>query len=162
MDLKKILSISGKPGLYNMVAQTKNGIVVESITDGKRFTAFAHERMSALEEISIYTDDEDLPLRDVLKNIYEKENGKKSIDPSSSTDELAAYFGEVAPGYDKEKVYKSDIKKVFKWYNLLAEKGLLDFTDDNKEEEEKETADTKEPEEQKKDDIKEEKSTDDN
>lgn len=142
-----------------MVAQTKTGIVVESLTDGKRFTAFAHERMSALEEISIYTEGEDLPLRNVLKNIYQKENGEKSIDPNSSAHELAAYFEEVAPGYDKEKVYKSDIKKVFKWYNLLVEKELLDFTGNESNDEEN---NNEEAEEQKKGEEKEDSSKENN
>jgi len=130
MDLKKILAISGKPGLYKIVSQTKNGIVVESLTDGKRFTAFAHERMSSLEEISIYTTGEDLPLKMVLKNIFEKENGQKSLDPNIPEAELITYFATVAPDYDTERVYKSDIRKVFKWYNLLAEKSILDFNEE--------------------------------
>ena len=139
MDLSKILSISGKPGLYNMLAQTKNGLVVESMTDGKKFTAFSHERISTLEEISIYTEDEDISLKEVLKFMYEKLNGKAALSHKSSSTELKAFFEEVVPNYDKENVYVSDIKKVINWYNLLQEKDILSF-EEEKEEEKKEEA----------------------
>ena len=138
MDLSKILSISGKPGLYKMLAQTANGLVVESFADGKRFTAFSHERVSTLEEISIYTDDEDMPLKDVLKAIYDKQNGEAAISHKSDGTELETFFEEAVPNYDKENVYVSDIKKVIQWYNQLHEQKLLDFTEEEKKEEEHE------------------------
>lgn len=156
MDLSKILSISGKPGLYKMLAQTKNGLVVESLIDGKRFTAFSHERISTLEEISIYTEDEDKPLREVLKAIHDKQEGKAAISPKSDGKELKTFFEEAVPDYDKENVYVSDIKKVIGWYNTLVEHDLLDFTEEEEEKkeeevkEEKESADKKEKAETKK------------
>ena len=156
MDLSKILSISGKPGLFKMLAQTKNGMVVESLLDGKRFTAFSHERISTLEEISIYTDDEDMPLKDVLKAIYEKQNGEAALSHKSEGDELKSFFEKAVPDYDKENVYVSDIKKVINWYNSLHEHKLLDFTEEELEkkeedkEEKKAETDKKETNEEKK------------
>ena len=136
MDLKEILAIAGRPGLFKMVGQTKNGVVVESLTDGKRFTAFVHERISSLEEISIYTETEDLPLKDVFKKIFEKQEGKTAIDPKSSAQDLKDFFLEAIPDYDEERFYLSDIKKVIKWYNLLQEKDMLSFEEEEKEKEE--------------------------
>ena len=143
MDLSKILSISGKPGLFKMLAQTKNGMVVESLLDGKRFTAFSHERVSTLEEISIYTDDEDMPLKDVLKAIYEKQNGEAALSHKSEGDELKSFFEEAVPDYDKENVYVSDMKKVINWYNTLHEHKLLDFTEDEEEKKEEDKEEKK-------------------
>jgi len=143
MDLSKILSISGKPGLFKMLAQTKNGMVVESLLDGKRSTAFSHERISTLEEISIYTDDEDIPLKDVLKAIYEKQNGEAALSHKSEGDELKSFFEEAVPEYDKENVYVSDIKKVINWYNTLHEHSLLDFTEEEEEKKEEEKEEKK-------------------
>jgi len=134
MDLKEILSIAGKPGLYQMIAQSKNGVVVESMIDGKRFTAFAHERVSSLEEISIYTDNEELSLKEVFKRIHEKHEGTKSIDPKSDKKLLRSYFEEVVPEHDQERVYTSDIKKMIGWYNLLVDKEMLEFEEEEKEE----------------------------
>ena len=145
MDLSKILSISGKPGLYKMLAQTKNGLVVESLIDGKRFTAFSHERISTLEEISIYTEDEDKPLKDVLKAIYDKQDGKAAIPNKSDGKELKSFFEEAIPDYDKENVYVSDIKKVIGWYNTLCEHKLLDFTEEEEEKKEEEPNEEKKP-----------------
>jgi len=136
MDLSKILSISGKPGLFKMLAQTKNGMVVESLLDCKRFTAFSHERVSTLEEISIYTDDEDMPLKDVLKAIYKKQNGESALSHKSEDNELKSFFEEAVPEYDKENVYVSDIKKVINWYNTLHEHKLIDFTEEEEKKEE--------------------------
>lgn len=134
MDLTKILSIAGKPGLHLNVGQTKSGLIVESLADGKRFPAFAHEKMSSLAEISIFTTDEDASLIDVLKNISEKYEGKPAINPASSGDELRAFMKEVLPNYDADRVYTSDIKKLLSWYNQLAEKEMLDFTEEPAEE----------------------------
>jgi hypothetical protein len=136
MDLSKILAITGKPGLYKMLAQTKNGLVVESIPEGKKFTAFTHERISTLEEISIYTKGEDKPLKEVLKAIYDKLEGKAALSHKSSGEELKSFFEEAVPDYDKENVYVSDIKKVISWYNSLHELNLLDFTEEEEKKEE--------------------------
>ncbi len=136
MDLSKILSVSGKPDLYKHVAQSRNGIVVESLTDGKRMNAFASMRISALQDIAIYTEDEDVPLEDVFRSIYIKTGGEKAISHKAKNDEIKAFFAEVLPEYDKERVYVSDMKRVIKWYNALHDKGLVDA--EKKEEETKE------------------------
>jgi hypothetical protein len=148
MDLSKILSISGKPGLYQVVSQLKNAVLVESLTDKKRFPAFAHEKISSLKEISIFTTGEDKPLKDVLKIMFDKFEGKTAIDTKADDKTLKSFFLEVVPDYDSERVYVSDIKKIIAWYNLLAENNLLDFTEPKEETagetEEKEAAE-KEP-----------------
>lgn len=125
MNISGILSIAGKSGLFKMVGQMKNGIVVESLEDGKRFPAYASSKVSALEDISIYSVDEDVPLGDVFQKIYDLEEGKATISHNSSAAELRTRFEEAFPEYDEERVYASDLKKVFRWYNLLLEKGIL-------------------------------------
>ncbi|MBE0651363.1 MAG: DUF5606 domain-containing protein [Bacteroidales bacterium] len=143
MDLSKILSISGKPGLYKLVGEAKSNLVVESLIDGKRGPAFPHERISSLKEISIYAANEDVPLKEVFKNLHEIQNGKpvenvKNMDSNS----LKALFEKVLPDYDKDAVYTSDMKKVFGWYNILLNKDLLDFSEEeeNKEEAKEDSA----------------------
>ena len=127
--LKEILAISGQGGLFKSISQTKNAIIVESLLDGKRMPAYASSRISALEDISIFTDEGDIKLIEVFKRIHEKENGAKSLDSKkASSDQLKSYFAEVLPEYDRDRVYISDIKKVFAWYNLLVDKSLLDFS----------------------------------
>jgi len=129
MDLTKILSVSGKPGLHKMVAQSKTGLVVESLLDGRRFTAFSHQRVSSLEEISIFTYGEDLPLKEVFKAMYDKLEGQAAPDPRDSSVDLGAFFQDIVEEYDQERVYDSDIRKVLSWYNLLLEHGLLEFNE---------------------------------
>ena len=138
--LKDILSISGYGGLFKMISQGKNAIIVESLTDGKRMPAYASSRISALEDISIYTFDGDVKLEDVFKKIFEKENGGECISPKSSSDELKDYFTEILPNYDKERVYVSDIKKVMTWYNLLNSNNMLVFSDEQTESSQSEKA----------------------
>jgi hypothetical protein len=130
MDLSKIVAISGKPGLYKMLSQTKNGLVVEAFTDGKKFTAFSHERISTLEEISIYTDEEDKPLKDILKAIFEVQEGKEAISHKSGNDEIKSFFEKVVPDYDRDNVYVSDMKKVINWYNILHAHNMLEFDEE--------------------------------
>jgi hypothetical protein len=132
MDLSGIISISGRPGLYKVIAQAKNSIIVESLTDKKRFPAYSSDRISALEDISIYTIDEDKPLQDIFADIYAKENGKEGPSHKSDIAELTAYFAEILPDYDEERVYASDIKKLFQWYNLLLNAGCLEPTEEEK------------------------------
>ena len=144
MDLKEILSITGKPGLYKVVTQAKNGIIVESLIDGKRFTAFSNERISSLEEISIFSETEDIPLKDIFKSFFDKYEGKPGPSHKSDNKILKSTFEEIVPNYDSERVYVSDIKKVVQWYNLLAEKEILNFED--KIETEKDTESTKDME----------------
>ncbi len=137
MDLSKILSIAGKPGLYQMISQSKSGLIVESLNDGRRIPAFSHERISSLEEISIFTETDDIPLKDVLTDIYKKENGGKTISHKSSAKELKELLKSVLPDYDEERVYVSDIKKLVNWYNQLVDKDLIDISEEEKEDEEK-------------------------
>jgi len=136
--LKGILAISGHPGLYKMISESKNSIIVESLDSGKRMPAYSTSKISALEDIAIYTENEDVPLQDVFKAVYEKEDGGEAMSHKSSANELKTYFEEVLPEYDKDRVYVSDIKKVLQWYNILHEKEMLDFT----EEENQESTDT--------------------
>ena len=137
MDLSKILSISGKPGLYKLIGEAKSNLIVESLIDGKRTPAFPHERISSLKEISIYTSDEDVPLNVVFKNLHEIQDGKPVDDPKHmDSNALKTLFEKVLPDYDKEAVYTSDMKKVFTWYNALLENDLLDFSEEEKENEE--------------------------
>ncbi len=120
--LKGILAISGKPGLYKMLSNTKNSIIVESLLDGKRMPAYATSRISSLEDISIFTEEGDMKLADVFVRMHEQ---NVEVTPKSSGVELAKTFGQIIPEYDTEKVYASDIKKVFSWYNLLKDKSII-------------------------------------
>ncbi len=143
MTLDKILAISGKPGLYELKAQTRTGFVAESLLDGKKVSVGITSNVSVLSEIAIYTLSEEVPLREVFKKIQEKENnGKTSISHKESKDKLEEYFFEVLPDYDEERVYASDIKKVIQWYNILVDKGFDNF--ENPEEAPKEASETKE------------------
>ena len=129
MDLTKIVSISGKPGLYQIKSQAIGRIIVESVVDGKCIPAFARDRMSSLEEISIFSTDEDRPLKDVFMMIHEKMGDKVDFDyKKAGPEELREKFAFVMPDYDEDAVYPSDMKKVFQWYQMLNDKGLLDFT----------------------------------
>ena len=131
MDLSKVVSISGKPGLYQVKSQAIGRLIVESVVDGKCMPAFAHDRMSSLEEISIFSTDEDRPLKEVFKMIHEKMGDKVDFDfKKASNEELREKFAFVMPDYDEEAVYPSDMKKVFAWYQMLNDKGLLDFTEE--------------------------------
>jgi len=129
MDLKGILSVSGYSDLFKLVAQSRNGIIVESLLTKKRMQAFASSKISSLEDIAIYTTDEDIPLHDVFKNIFDKENGGKCVDSKSDGDVIKNYFETVLPVYDKERVYLSDMKRVLKWYNMLQELNMLEFSE---------------------------------
>ena len=132
--LKGILAITGQPGLYKVISEGKNNVVIESLLTGKKSTAHADAKMSTLEDIAIYTLEEDIPLKKVFRKISEKENGGPAIDPKSSPEDLKKYFAEILPDYDKSRVYGSDVKKVISWYNLLLEKGLLVFEEEKPEE----------------------------
>lgn len=136
MDLSGVISISGKPGLYKVIAQGKNSIIVESLIDKKRFPAYSSDRISALEDISIYTVDDDKPLKDILADIYAKQEGKEVPSHKDDISVLTDYFSEILPDYDDERVYPSDIKKLFQWYNLLLNAGCLEPAAEEKEEKE--------------------------
>ena len=131
--LKGILSITGQSGLFKKVAESKNTIIVESLETQKRMPVYSTVKVSALEDIAIYTDDEDKPLKEVFKAIYDLEEGGPAISHKSSNNELKVYFAKAVPDFDKDRVYTSDIKKVLLWYNTLQEKGLLDFSEDEEE-----------------------------
>jgi hypothetical protein len=133
IKVKDLMSISGKGGLFRFLAQARNGVVVESLIDKKRTVAPPSARVSALEDISIFAQEEDVPLADVLMKIHKKENGGAAIDPKSGNEELKAYFTEVLPDYDSDRVYISDIKKVLTWYNLLHELALLEVVEKEEE-----------------------------
>ncbi|MFA9192151.1 DUF5606 domain-containing protein [Flavobacterium sp. FZUC8N2.13] len=126
MNLEKILAISGKPGLYVLKVQTRTGFVAESLADGKKITVNLKSNVSLLSEISVYTYDGEKPLKEVMSNIAEKENNGPAISHKEDNAALAAYFKEVLPTYDEERVYASDIKKILNWYNTLQAKGLVE------------------------------------
>ncbi|GAB1415230.1 DUF5606 domain-containing protein [Paludibacter sp.] len=140
--LKEILSISGKPGLYKMVSQGKNMIIVESLIDEKRIPAYSKDKVISLGDIAIYTDKEEVALRQVFANIFAKENGAACpIDPKSDNNILRKYMAEVLPEYDRDRVYPSDMRKLFAWYNILINKGLTDFSEKDKSENNAESED---------------------
>jgi Lhr-like helicase len=135
--LKTILSISGKPGLYKLISQGKNMLIVEAVsTEKKRFPAYTHEKITALSDIAIYIENGEVPLKEVLTSIKEKENGAAiPFDIKKATpDELGTYMREVLPNFDKERVRISDIKKLFAWYNILIANGITDFKTEKTEE----------------------------
>jgi len=129
MSLEKILSISGKPGLYQLENQTRTGFLATSLLDGKKISVSARQNVSLLSEIAIYTLTEELPLREVFEKISVKESGGEAINHKSSKDLLEEYFFEVLPDYDEDRVYPSDIKKIVQWYNLLLKSGIIDFSE---------------------------------
>jgi Domain of unknown function (DUF5606) len=140
MNLEKILAISGKPGLYALKVQTRTGFVAESLVDGKRITVGLRSNVSLLSEVSMYTYTEEKPLVEVMRAIAKKENNGAT--PAFKEDKalLAAYFIEILPDYDQDRVYASDIKKVITWYNILQGKGLVSSEEPSKEDAKKEKA----------------------
>lgn len=119
--LKTILSVSGKPGLYQLISSAKNMVIVESLVDKKKMPIHARDKVVSLGDISIYTETDDAPLKDILISIKQKENGEKaSISTSAKPDELKKYFKEVLPDFDRDRVYPTDIKKIINWYNILV------------------------------------------
>ena len=141
MDLKKIIVVSGYPEVFKIIKESRRGLIVESLQTGKRMQVFLTQKISTLEDIAIFTEDGDIPLKDVFLKIYEKQNQQKAPDPKNlSPDELKNYFEQVLPEYNKNKVYISDMKKVLRWYNMLFEKGLIQelANEQNKQEEKNE------------------------
>ncbi len=127
MDLKEILSVSGKPGLFKTIAQTKTGVIIESLLDGKRIQAFASDKISSLGEISIFTAGEDMPLREVFRLIREKNADQPAPDAKSDDRTLKAFFETIVPDYDQDRVYVSHMRKLVQWYNLLLANDITDF-----------------------------------
>ena len=130
-----VLSVSGKPGLFKLIAQQKNGVVVESLLDGKRTSIPSTANVSSLGDIAIYTYEEEVPLRDVFKAMAEVTEGKEALSHKSSKDQLEDFFGEVLPKFDQERVYASDIKKVVQWFNILVKNDLLSILEEEASEE---------------------------
>jgi hypothetical protein len=130
MSLKGILAISGQSGLFRVLSEGKNSVIVESLLTGKKTTVYSNAKMSALEDIAIYTSGEDVPLKQVLKKIAEKENEGPAISVKSPSGDIIKYFADILPEYDRERVYFSDIKKIISWYNLLLEKNLLNLNEE--------------------------------
>lgn len=145
MDLTKILTIAGKPGLYKVLSKTKSGFIAESLIDGKKVPVFANDRVSALSDISLFTTGEDMPLADVFKTFFKKLNGEKAIDPKSDKYELFAFMDENLPEWDEDRVYPSDLKKLLTWYNILIDHNLIDIEEEEKEEKTEEAEGTDEP-----------------
>lgn len=127
MELKEILAISGQPGLFKYVAQSTRGVIVESLVDGRRINASASSKVSALTEISMYTEGDDIPLAEVFTKIYARTGGKEAVSHKETPEKLKAAFAEVLPEYDRDRVHVSDIKKCFAWYNTLVAAGFTEF-----------------------------------
>ena len=134
--LETILAISGKPGLYKLISRGNRSLIIETIdTQKKRMPAFATDKIISLADIAMYTDEKEVPLREVLNSIKKKEGGKATqIDyRKASKEELYAYLGEVLPNFDRDRIYPADIKKLVQWYNILIENKLDDFDETLKE-----------------------------
>ncbi|MEO0045403.1 MAG: hypothetical protein RL705_594 [Bacteroidota bacterium] len=125
MNVEKILAIAGKPGLFELKLQTRSGFLAESLLDGKKITVGMRSNVSLLSEISMYTYSEEKPLADIMRAIAVKENEGPAISHKEDNGKLIAYFKEILPDYDEDRVYPSDIKKVLNWYNILQAKGLV-------------------------------------
>lgn len=126
--LKEILSVTGKSGLFKLVSQGKNMLIVESLIDGKRIPAYSKDKVVSLGDIAIFTETAEVPLGEVLEKLKEKENASiSSVDPKSDNDTLRKYMSEILPEYDRERVYPSDIRKLITWYNLLINSNITEF-----------------------------------
>jgi len=125
MNIDKVISISGKPGLFTLVTQSSNGFIAENLDSNKKTSVPASANVSLLNNIAIYTETEEVPLVEVFQKIFDKENGGQAINHKSSENELRAYMEEILPEYDKDRVYKSDLKKLFQWYNILQRNDML-------------------------------------
>ena len=147
MDLTGIISISGRPGLYKVITQGKNSVIVASVIDKRHFPAYATDKISALEDISIYTLESDVPLKEVFTSIYKKYGGKQALSHKEDIINLQEVLFELLPDYDEDRVYPSDIKKLFQWYNMLLKSGNIKLEEPKKEEkpkaEKKDTAEKK-------------------
>jgi hypothetical protein len=132
--LKEILSVTGKPGLFKLVSQGKNMLIVESLIDGKRIPAYTKDKVVSLGDIAIFTENAEVPLSQVLESVKTKENGGScSIDQKADNDKLRKYMSEVLPEYDRDRVYPSDIRKMIAWYNLLINAKITNFVEVAKE-----------------------------
>ena len=153
MNIDDILSISGKPGLFKMVAQTRNGLLAEALSDGKRFPVSASRQVSSLKDIAIYTYSEEVPMSEVFEKMKRAADEHPLPEKKASDDELRTYFQAVLNDYDEERVYPSHIKKVVGWYAILDEHGLLNLEEDAKEEETTEATEASDQDEAKEGDT---------
>lgn len=129
MKLRDILAISGEPGLYNYIAGSRNGVIAESLVDGKRKNfSGTHSRVSSLAEISIFTEDDDVALAEVLTSLYAHTKGEQTLSHKASEIELRSLFDEVLPTYDRERFHLSDMRKLVQWFNILVKAGMTDFS----------------------------------
>ena len=133
--LKEILSLTGKPGLFKLVSQGKNMLIVESLLDGKRIPAYTKDKVVSLGDIAIFTETIEVPLSKVLEALKTKENGAVcALDPKSDNDKLRKFMAEILPDFDRDRVYPSDIRKLIMWYNILINAQITDFSVEEKEE----------------------------
>lgn len=133
--LKEILSVTGKPGLFKLVSQGKNMLIVESLIDGKRIPAYTKDKVVSLGDIAIFTETAEVPLGQVLEVLKSKEKGAvSSLDPKADNDKLRKYMSEILPDYDRDRVYPSDIRKLISWYNILINAQITEFVTEEKEE----------------------------
>ena len=127
--LKKILSISGRPGLFKLVSQAKGALIVEALSTGKRTLAYSHDKVTSMGDIAMYTQSGEEPLYKVLDSVKKKENGAvASVSPKADKEVLRTYFAEILPDFDTERVYPTDISKLISWYNILVQSGITDFS----------------------------------
>ena len=137
MKLRDILAISGEPGLYNYIAGSRNGVIAESLVDGKRKNfSGTHSRVSSLAEISIFTEDDDVALAEVLTSLFAHTKGEQTLSHKASEVELRSLFDEVLPNYDRERFHLSDMRKLVQWFNILVKAGMTDFSIEEPESEE--------------------------
>ena len=135
--INNILAITGKPGLYKLVSRGNNMLIVESLVDGKRMPTYSRDKIVALSDVSMFTDADDISLSAVLTNAGKKEGLKAvAMDPKKASNaELQAWFDEVLPNWDRDRVYPSDIRKLIQWYNILINAGITDFSIEEEEKE---------------------------
>tara|TARA_B100000780_G_scaffold52601_1_gene32596 strand:- start:2828 stop:3370 length:543 start_codon:yes stop_codon:yes gene_type:complete len=142
MKISDVLAISGKPGLFKILASSTKNLVVESMLDGKRSSIPGSIRVSSLSDITMYTTAEDVPLSKILKSIFEKNKGKEALSHNSAPQEVKDFIDSVVDDLDHDRVYASDLRKLVQWYNLLISQKALPFEE---EEEKKDDADEKKP-----------------
>ncbi len=133
MDFTKIIVVSGKSGAFKVIAQSRSGYIVESLIDGKKMPVSAANRVSSVEDIVVFTETDEVKLKDVFKKMKEYTGGNEAVDHKSDDQQIRDFFQQILPNYDRERVYLSDMKKMVFWYNLLHKNSLLDFEEEEKE-----------------------------
>jgi len=138
MYLEGILSISGQSGLFKLISKGKSSVIVESLVTGKKMPAFSTSRISTLEDVAVYTDDGEIPLKDIFNNIFKKYEGKKIDNSVIKNNNYLEFFETVLPNFDRDRVYQSDVKKIVNWYNCLVDNNILNENSVKESEESKE------------------------